>query len=171
MHDPSTLAFDVCIWGIRLAEIWHIDPETDGTDDSCGWAYPHLTKDEKALADSLIHDEYDNLRYWFQDMPDYTAVSRVCRMFRIHKAHTRCWWQHPRWHVHHWHVKIPLVFNLKRWLFSRCTHCGKRFAWGYGPTCTTWNGTGPLWFKSEEGLYHHDCYHKMNGKSTGGICV
>lgn len=33
MHDPSTL-----VWSYKnLIEIWHEDPCTDGTDDSCGW--------------------------------------------------------------------------------------------------------------------------------------
>lgn len=42
MHDPHTLAHEINIpWfkgkKIRIASIWHIDPEKDGTDDSCGW--------------------------------------------------------------------------------------------------------------------------------------
>lgn len=161
MHDPSTLAFDVHIWGIRLAEIWHDDPETDGSDDSCGWTYPCLSDSEMALAHSLIYDEYDNLRNWFEDVPDYDAVYRICQTFRIHKAHIRKWWQHPRWHIHHWRVKIVPVFKLKRWLFSRCAHCTGRFTWGYAPTRMGWNGTGPLWFRSEKDVYHHGCYKRV----------
>lgn len=54
MHDPMTVAFEIKrpwrdkpeprtngIWpkGYRptLVTIWHVDPETDGSDDSCGW--------------------------------------------------------------------------------------------------------------------------------------
>jgi len=59
MHDPMTVAF--CIpnpfrrrysWGKRwinrprLITIWHVDPECDGTDDSCGWFSPKLTKEQ-----------------------------------------------------------------------------------------------------------------------------
>lgn len=29
-----------------LATIWHVDPETDGSDDSCGWSFPKLTKEQ-----------------------------------------------------------------------------------------------------------------------------
>lgn len=49
MHDPMTVAHEVKSpikrktklfpEGYRntLVTIWHVDPETDGTDDSCGW--------------------------------------------------------------------------------------------------------------------------------------
>lgn len=48
MHDPSTIAFDIKIRIGRdprngfprhwyIATIWHDDPETDGSDDSCHW--------------------------------------------------------------------------------------------------------------------------------------
>lgn len=60
MHDPSTVAFELrrpwpqksVLPGRRyfpaIITIWHEDPETDGTDDSCGWAYSKLTKDQKS---------------------------------------------------------------------------------------------------------------------------
>lgn len=50
MHDPSTVAFEIKrpwpqrsgpkkehVYYPALVTIWHVDPETDGTDDSCGW--------------------------------------------------------------------------------------------------------------------------------------
>lgn len=67
------------------------------------------------------------------------------------------WWRHPRWHVHHWQIQIHFTQTLKRWLFTRCCRCGKRFPWG-GAVCTgNWNGTGPRWFRGESGVYHPDC--------------
>jgi len=167
MHDPSTLAFDIRIGGFRLAEIWHIDPETNGDDDSCGWASPPLTDREKALADALLTHPYDNLCGWFgDDTPSDEAIFRVSRIFQIHKAHIRHWYQHPRWHIHHWRIKVVPVFKLKRWLFTRCAYCGKRLPWGYDPTRTTWNGTGPLWFRSEGYAYHHECYSEAHHASV-----
>lgn len=56
MHDPSTLAFQIKrpwpqgskigrwrYWP-SLVDIWHIDPEHDGSDDSCGWSYVKVPK-------------------------------------------------------------------------------------------------------------------------------
>lgn len=50
MHDPMSVAFEIrrpwprrVNWSTRkwywpaLITVWHVDPETDGTDNSCGW--------------------------------------------------------------------------------------------------------------------------------------
>lgn len=46
MHDPKTVAHEIYLGGKKkkngnyrspFITIWHNDPETDGTDDSCGW--------------------------------------------------------------------------------------------------------------------------------------
>jgi hypothetical protein len=51
MHDPMTVAFEINMpftgkkdkkgnyvhYPKTLAVIWHVDPQTDGSDDSCGW--------------------------------------------------------------------------------------------------------------------------------------
>lgn len=66
MHDPMTVAFDIpCFWhrkpkdGYRdvFITIWHVDPETDGSDDSCGWTFPNFTEEEVAKIKKLIKDE------------------------------------------------------------------------------------------------------------------
>lgn len=44
MHDPMTVAFDCR----PLFTIWHVDPEADGSDDSCGWAFPRLTAQQQS---------------------------------------------------------------------------------------------------------------------------
>jgi hypothetical protein len=67
------------------------------------------------------------------------------------------WWQHPRWHIHHWKLQIHCLQDFKRWAFSRCCKCGKGFSLGYCPVSNQWNGTGPLWFRSEQGIMHSDC--------------
>jgi len=43
----------------------------------------------------------------------------------------RWWFQHPRWHVWHWQIKVEPLLQIKRWLFSRCAGCRKGFAYGY----------------------------------------
>lgn len=46
MHDPMTVAHEIylgakkkrnCKYRSPLITIWHVDPEQDGSDDSCGW--------------------------------------------------------------------------------------------------------------------------------------
>lgn len=55
MHDPMTVAFEIKYpWktqGYRasLITIWHVDPERDGTDDSCGWFMRSRHGDQKVL--------------------------------------------------------------------------------------------------------------------------
>ena len=31
----------------EFINIWHVDPERDGSDDSCGYCTPHLTREQK----------------------------------------------------------------------------------------------------------------------------
>lgn len=47
MHSPKTVAHEIYLWSKKkknghyrspIITIWHKDPETDGTDDSCGWS-------------------------------------------------------------------------------------------------------------------------------------
>lgn len=59
MHDPMILILERC--GIQL---WHVDPEKDGTDDSCGWAFPKLTKDQLAQMETMA--ELEARKPWFQ---------------------------------------------------------------------------------------------------------
>lgn len=80
MHDPMTVAFEIrspfrdkspgtlALFkkGYRrtLITIWHVDPERDGTDDSCGWSRPRLSKDQRDRIKSLAGDEAREP--WFQ---------------------------------------------------------------------------------------------------------
>jgi len=209
MHDPMTLAFGIK-WPFEI-DIWHVDPETDGTDDSCGWFKPKLTPEqrEKLLKDSecnahclqqifkvwndqnrleIIYDIYRSAKWNlygerlkakdYQEILDLALNTwdnikvhgpagqeeynrMILNMGRLIMRQRRPWWRHPRWHIHHWRIQIHFTQRLKRWLFSRCAACGGRFSWGYCPVSNRWNGTGPMWFKSEEGIFHHECHYKM----------
>ena len=80
MHDPMTVAFEVKYpWrdkssgttklfpkGYRrtFITVWHVDPETDGSDDSCGYSRPRLTKEQLDSMKSLAGDEAREP--WFQ---------------------------------------------------------------------------------------------------------
>lgn len=121
MFDPDTVAFE--FFGIT---IWHHDPCTDGTDDSCGWSRPKLTEKELQYANDLIDNEHDNLRNFFgtqqvisvgektffenishDDMKRY--IRCIAKNF---KGLNRKWYQHPRWHFWHWRIQV-------RWKFFR----------------------------------------------------
>ena len=75
MHDPKIVAFEIKSpfwrkgrWKTEqrhfptLFTIWHVDPETDGTDDSCGWCYPKATKSEVEIIEAWASEEW---KYYF----------------------------------------------------------------------------------------------------------
>lgn len=65
---------------------------------------------------------------------------------------SRPWWRHPRWHVHHWSVRVVPLQNLHRWLTRRCATCGKRFPWGYAS------------IYDSRGYHHHECCGRVVAK-------
>lgn len=186
MHDPSTVAHEIKSpfqdkpsklfpKGYRhsLVTIWHVDPERDGTDDSCGWFIRgrHLSVADKALAHSLIENEHDNVRYWFPDCDHEEAISRIKGLFAALRREERPWWRHPKWHFWHWHFQVHPWQQFRRWAFSRCAGCGKRFTYGYSPVGHQWDPPKPKWFRSEVGIYHHECsgmtMHLHNAEPAG----
>lgn len=241
MHDPMTVAFEIRrpwptyypalvpgggrerYWP-TLVTIWHVDPEKDGSDDSCGWFKRAKHGDAIALAEITRDFAFDwDASYggWFDKdgAPLFSTPGIVLAMFRRaaykhfgrkwgatdrflrarlfdilsfaentvdsmdpaitqkygkeprqerieHAASvvygcvlrwSQPWYRHPRWHLHHWQIQVHPVQNFKRWMFSRCAGCGKRFRWNYAPVSSSWSGGGPRWFKSEQGVYHHNC--------------
>lgn len=262
MHDPMTVAFEIKSplkkkseffpRGYRntLVTIWHVDPEKDGTDDSCGWFKRERHGDKATLERAVKRIESDWDRVWVYDpsedaeegeskqkqsypsgmffpngMPRFSVTGIMVNIFFavalehfrkgnatdwkkakrfmqrnifeiIHFAENpvdsmfdsitlkygnderrddrirhyvsvaygyllrleQKWWQHPRWHFWHWQIQVHCIQSFKRWAFSRCCKCGKGFSWGYSPCTDSWNGTGPLWFRSEKNTYHSDCH-------------
>ena len=225
MHDPDIVAFDIKYpWrsdspsrlfpkGYRstFITIWHHDPETDGSDDSCGYSFVKV-RDEKAVAlcrelaewevkwpyyfaraARAINPAYPSLRtispgdaialtvaawetfawrlfrerlsprmlaravtyavmphdnfqgtFVLYDDDHAPAVEQMADRFRIlmrgYLTERRRWWQHPRWHVRHWRIQIHPLQKLRRFLFERCSECGRGFAWGESP-CSDWHHT------------------------------
>src|SRR5579864_2137170 len=80
MHDPMVQAFQISYpwkkYGKKgrddfernyheaFITIWHVDPETDGSDDSCGYSRPRLSKDQRDRIASIAGDEAR--QPWFQ---------------------------------------------------------------------------------------------------------
>lgn len=230
MHEPSTVAFDIRnpFTGRTAVTIWHVDPECDGSDDSCGW-FPRSRHGDAAVLERIkkrfeIEWTHGVPNGWFSESgePNYSTLGIVIGMFRIaanevyghwsrraerflrrhafdilHFAENNCdslvtfvqqpfginpketaakraeeaahivygwilrtarpWWRHPKWHVWHWKLQVHGIQAFKRWAFSRCCECGKRFKWGESPVSGNWHGTGPLWFRSEKGIHHCAC--------------
>lgn len=78
-------------------------------------------------------------------------------IYRSYLRFNRPWWKHPKWHVWHWRLQVPAWQSLRRWLFTRCAHCGKRFGYGASPISHGWTNEKHGWFQSERGLYHKAC--------------
>jgi hypothetical protein len=233
MHDPCTVAFDIrspfvrrshqrpdgTWWHYRkaLITIWHVDPESDGSDDSCGWTWVKATDADRERIKRIAEQEYD---CWLGKHASYacggvgwtayevvwwawcviaishgrncwagltpaedTAIHNLsCNphdnirstvlkaatdrdgfatlltcVDRLYRTHHRPWWKHPRWHIRHWRIQVHPWQTLRRWLFTRCEQCGKRFAWGASPVSHGWDSPRPKWFKGEVGLFHGEC--------------
>jgi len=193
--------------------IWHVDPERDGSDDSCGFGYAKLTKKQIEILRNTAWSEGRNPHFlccaskeWEGTFAESESLSRgiyflVCRVLRLkatyeeaakyasqsthivdccgfggqwcflpgyhtnsvrdtpeirqdHFHHILCgvarciisqrrpWYKHPKWHIHHWKIQWHFWQKLYRWLFARCSKCGKRFSkWGDGDVIGDWNGT------------------------------
>lgn len=164
MHDPMTVAFEIKYpwrkypkghqWfkdGYResFITIWHIDPERCGDDDSCDWfgRKRKLNEKEEAIVEAMwdLETLLDN-RPHFPDSPEHKAFQVLKKAVWDWK---RVWsWRiHPRWHVWHWSFQIHPWQKFRRWVFDRCSKCGKGFKFGE----TVYSG----WSGSE--IWHEKC--------------
>ena len=58
----------------------------------------------------------------------------------------RKWYQHPKWHIHHWSIQFHPLQRLKRRFWDKCSICNKR---GFKSSAMgDWNGTK---------LWHQEC--------------
>lgn len=245
MHDPRTLAFTIPSpffyrdhqrkrRHYSLVSVWHVDPERDGSDDSCGW-FKRARHGDPAVLEKIVKEFGQDWDHWY--VSEHSKETRLVGYFdptdgdplmtvhgitlnlfwlaainvfggrdkaerymrkdlfrilhfaenptdsmmhlirqtygvepreeRIRSAAAmiygwilraqRRWWQHPRWHVHHWELQIHPWQTLRRWLFDRCCRCGQRFALGESPISSSWDYIKPKSFRSTVGLYHDTC--------------
>lgn len=111
MHDPMTVAFDIKYpwrdghgtYRAPFITIWHVDPEKDGSDDSCDWfGGRKLTDSQRAVRDKIASmfafewhrgKPYERFGWfmpsaavdgkWCDGEPNYTTHAIVLAMFRI----------------------------------------------------------------------------------------
>jgi hypothetical protein len=185
MHDLMTVAFEINspfkTKGYRnsLITIWHVDPQKDGTDDSCGWFLRPRHLNQNILNE--IKSEFDfNFKhnYWF-DQDGKQKFSTIGTLVQMYSAATwihfnrnrmkqkkfmrkylfdiinfaennvdcigdnitnkwnvenqedrfnemagmiysdicmkqRKWFQHPKWHIHHWRIQFNFLNFFKK---------------------------------------------------------
>lgn len=63
--------------------IWHVDPERGGSDDSCGWSRPRLTKKQKSILHNVAWSEGHNphflccaSKHWTGSIADAESLHR-----------------------------------------------------------------------------------------------
>lgn len=255
MHDPMTVAHEIRYpWRAYsrakargefernyrhpFITIWHVDPETDGSDDSCGWFMRErhgkpevLERIKKRYADDwdrvFVSDESSkfypvgyfkpdgtprlsvqgivlNLFFlaalehfggrekavrfmqrnmfelmWFAENTVDSLHNAIARTFGINEHETkgdriaffagvvygwilresRPWYRHPKWHVWHWRLQVHPWQKFRRWALTRCSVCGRPFAYGESPVTNNWNSPKPRLFRGEVGLMHSSCAH------------
>jgi hypothetical protein len=78
---------------------------------------------------------------------------------RLHQGHRGI---NPRWHFWHWEFQVPIIQEIKRWMWSKCARCGDGFEWCEIPCTHRWEGKPARWFRGEEEVYHYKCLHKVD---------
>ena len=93
MHDPKTVAHEIYLgrkkkkngmYRSPVLTIWHVDPEKDGTDDSCGWfiRQRHISKDLVEKVKKEFEFEFKN-NYWFNEAgyPKFSTMGVALCMY------------------------------------------------------------------------------------------
>lgn len=164
MHDQYTLAFEFRLFRRRFVTIWHVDPEHDGSDDSCDWFNRGKLLNAKCPKRQAVHEAIWGLESILDNRPYYPDSIEHRRFQVLKKAirdlmrpKDRWWFQHPKWHFWHWKIDIHALSWLRRKLFMRCELCGKKFRRGEAVISNCW--TQPKrrwfeWFRSPRGVRH-----------------
>lgn len=85
MHDPMSVIKDFKIRDKVIATLWHVDPCTDGTDDSCGNFKRARHGDKEMLR--KIQNDFDwhiTNRYWFtaDGIPKFSTIGLLVQMYQ-----------------------------------------------------------------------------------------
>lgn len=105
---------------------------------------------------------------WHREPNNYDA-GEICKHYTRTdqpdgsiKIRTRRNW---KWHVHHWHIQISPLQELRRKLLTRCTWCGGPSRKGNVVNVShQWDKKRQPWWKGEQGLFHRDCSMYQNAR-------
>ena len=158
MRDPLTVAHEIKApwkrhypgskdsYRPNLITIWHVDPEKDGSDDSCDFSGRRrpLRPRERRLFDLLNRFEtvIGNDPFYSEHKDQVSDLYAALWEWRSERRRFR--WT-ARWHVHHWRIVIEPWASLRR-RFERCMGCGQRM--GKATRFGTWGG---------DGVWHEQC--------------
>jgi hypothetical protein len=154
-YEPST--YDAVYWA------WRAIKRNEARWYRPIWKYGrkranYLTRSEMDYIYSLASNPVDNLRVTVAGIKNEDDCADFFLLVHgAYQRHWRPWWRHPRWHVHHWRLQIHPWQHLRRWLFTRCCKCGKRFPYGASVCTDQWDATPHRWWESEKDVYHLDC--------------
>jgi hypothetical protein len=126
------------------------------------WRYSsRLSASELEAIQNLATNPVDNVQFTVQN--EITDAESFWPFYRCvlnaYRRHARPWYRHPRWHFWHWQFQVHPWQTFRRWAFSRCAGCGKRFPWGYSPVSHQWDSPKPKLFRGEVGVFHSECSH------------
>lgn len=65
-----------------ILTIWHVDPEKDGTDDSCGW-FKRARHGDKQILEQIRKDFAFEFQYWFNEggYPQFSVIAIALEMY------------------------------------------------------------------------------------------
>lgn len=157
MHSPETVAFEIHLgrkqkknghYRTPFITIWHNDPETDGTDDSCGWFIRPRHTDQKML--EKIKSEFDfnyKHNYWF-DKEGKQIFSTIGTLMLMYECAA---WQH-------------FKHNRKKLRNFMTKHCASIIHFAENPVdCGGDNITGKFYLSTNSDLLSPDRFDGMAG--------
>lgn len=162
MHDPMVVAFEIRRpWPTRRPE--RVRPGAPRWEWTIYRAHPkdHPGRNPRQWWKPGAWSPFVTVfgwRFFFPSLitiwhvePNGEDSGRICKHWRDGRPDNR--W---RWHVHHWHIQVPPLQQLRARLFDRCELCGRR---GRPNISHQWDGPGVGWrkWRSRSGLYHQEC--------------
>lgn len=130
MHDPMTVAHEIYLgpkktksgnYRSPLITIWHVDPETDGTDDSCGYSRVRLTKGDRDYIKKVAKDQYGQLYARKEALREEKSYAHICYNQDIYGAIYWLWRHFDRGKVL-WQYGKPLSLKDLQYVYQLATN-------------------------------------------------